>query len=44
MTLGEYDFVFEWTSKPSLKKIEDLIERVDEALAKVGVMYTMTTE
>jgi hypothetical protein len=44
MTLGDYDFVFEWTSKPSLKKIEDLIEKVDEALAEVGVMYTMTTE
>jgi hypothetical protein len=44
MTLGDYDFVFEWTSKPSLKKIEDLIEKVDEALADVGVMYTMTTE
>ena len=44
MTLGDYDFVFEWTSKPSLKKIEDLIEKIDESLADVGVMYTMTTE
>lgn len=44
MTLGDYDFVFEWTSKPSLKKIEDLIRMVDKALAGVGVMYTMTTE
>ena len=44
MTLGDYDFVFEWTSKPSLKKIEDLIEKIDEALAGVGVMYTLTTE
>ncbi len=44
MTLGDYDFVFEWTSKPSLVKIEDLIEKVDGVLAEVGVMYTMTTE
>jgi hypothetical protein len=44
MTLGDYDFVFEWTSKPNLSKIEDLIEKIDEALADVGVMYTMTTE
>jgi len=44
MTLGDYDFVFEWTSKPSLKQIEDLIEKIDEALADVGVMYTLTTE
>ncbi len=44
MTLGDYDFVFEWTSKPSLKKIESLIEKIDDALADVGVKYTMTTE
>jgi hypothetical protein len=44
MTLGDYDFVFEWTSKPSLMQIEDLIEKVDGVLAGVGVRYTMTTE
>ena len=44
MTLGDYDFVFEWTSKPSIIQIEDLIASVDSALADVGVMYTLTTE
>ena len=44
MTLGDYDFVFEWTSKPSIAKIEELIAVVDTALAEVGVLYTMTTE
>jgi hypothetical protein len=44
MTLGDYDFVFEWTSKPSITQIEDLIEKVDQALGKVGVLYTLTTE
>ena len=44
MTLGDYDFVFEWTSKPSIAKIEDLIAKVDSALAEVGVLYTLTTE
>ncbi len=44
MTLGDYDFVFEWTSKPSIKQIENLISKVDAALAKVGVLYTLTTE
>ena len=44
MTLGDYDFVFDWTSKPSIVKIEDLIAAVDTALAEVGVLYTMTTE
>ena len=44
MTLGDYDFVFEWTSKPSITQIEDLIAAVDTALADVGVLYTLTTE
>ena len=44
MTLGEHDFVFEWTSKPSMKKLQDLIEKIDEALAGLGVHYTLTTE
>lgn len=44
MTLGDYDFVFEWTSKPSLAQIEDLIGEVDAALGGVGVLYTLTTE
>ena len=44
MTLGDYDFVFEWASKPSITQIEDLIEKVDKELGKVGVLYTLTTE
>jgi hypothetical protein len=44
MTLGDYDFVFEWTSKPSIVQVEDLIANVDAALSDVGVLYTITTE
>ena len=44
MTMGDYDFVFDWTSKPSIAQIESLITKVDAALAKVGVLYTLTTE
>jgi hypothetical protein len=44
MTLGDYDFMFEWTSKPSIKQVEDLIAKVDTALGDVGVLYTLTTE
>ena len=44
MTLGDYDFVFEWTSKPSITQVESLITKVDAALEKVGVLYTLTTE
>lgn len=44
MTLGDYDFVFEWSDKPSMKKVQDLIEKVDKSLTGLGVHYTMTTE
>ncbi len=44
MTLGDYDFMFEWSSKPPLQQIEELIDQVDKALGEVGVLYTLTTE
>ncbi len=44
VTLGEYDFVFEWTEKPSMKKIQGLIENIDGALSDLGVHYSLTTE
>jgi hypothetical protein len=43
-SLGEYDFFFEWYSKPKREQIDDLIERIDEAMTKIGCMYTITTE
>jgi hypothetical protein len=43
-TLGEYDFYFEWYKKPSMSQIEDLIERIDEALMPLGVEYTLTSK
>ena len=43
-SLGEHDFFFEWYSQPKREQIVDLIERIDEALTKVGCMYTITTE
>lgn len=42
--LGEYDFVFQWTEKPSMKKIEDLLGKIDEALKDLGSRYTITTK
>ena len=44
MTLGEYDFMFEWTEKPTMKKIQGLIEKIDGALGELGVYYSLTTE
>jgi hypothetical protein len=43
-SLGEYDFYYEWFTKPTMKQIESLIERIDEALAPTGVKYTITTK
>ena len=43
-TLGEYDFFFEWFKKPTMKQLEDLIEKVDEALTPLNVKYTITSK
>ena len=45
MTLGEYDFVFEWAEKKaSMKRVQDLIEKIDGALGDLGVLYSLKTE
>ena len=43
-SLGEYDFFFEWFQKPTVAMVEDLMSKIDEALADVGVRYTLTTK
>jgi hypothetical protein len=43
-SLGEYDFYYEWFTKPTMKQVEGLIERIDKALAPTGVKYTITTK
>jgi hypothetical protein len=42
-SLGEYDFFFEWFKKPTTEQIENLLKRVDDALAPLGCLYTATT-
>jgi hypothetical protein len=42
--LGEYDFFFEWSEKPNMGKIEDLLGKIDEALKGLGCRYTITTK
>ena len=42
--LGEYDFFFEWTEKPTMAKIEQLVEKIDEALKGLGCHYTLLTD
>ena len=43
-SLGEYDFFFEWFKKPTMNELNNLIEKIDEALAPLGVKYTLTTK
>lgn len=43
-SIGEYDFYYEWFTKPTISQIEDLIVKIDEALTPTGVRYTITTK
>ena len=43
-SLGEYDFFFEWSKKPDAEQLNDLIVKIDEALAPLGSRYTITTK
>ena len=42
--IGEYDFYFEWSKKPTTEKFDNLIEKIDNALAPLGCKYTITTK
>lgn len=43
-SLGEYDFFFEWFTKPTTDQVNELIEKIDETLTPLGCKYTITTE
>lgn len=42
--LEEYDFYFEWLKKPELKELNELIEKIDDALMDLDCHYTITTK
>ena len=42
--LGEYDFFFDWDKNPSMAQVEELLGKIDEALADLGCYYTITTK
>ncbi len=42
--LGEYDFFFEWHEEPNASQINELIEKIDDALKPLGCLYTITTK
>lgn len=43
-SLGEFDFFFEWFTEPSMAQLNELIERIEKALAPLGCQYTITTK
>jgi len=43
-SLGEYDFFFEWFKEPKQSELNELIGKIDEALAPLGCHYAMTTK
>ncbi len=42
--LGEYDFFYEWAKEPTMKQVEDLLGKIDEAFDGLGCYYTLTTK
>ena len=42
--LGEYDFFFEWFTKPTFDQINQLLKKIDETLKPLGCKYTITTK
>jgi len=44
VTIGEYDFFFEWATDPNWEQVEDLIDKIDKALKPLGCNYTITTK
>jgi len=42
--LGDYDFFFEWSEEPTMEQVENLTEKMDEALKGLGCYYTITTK
>ncbi|MFB0558006.1 MAG: hypothetical protein ACETVY_02705 [Candidatus Bathyarchaeia archaeon] len=43
-SIGEYDFYFEWFTEPKMEQLKSLIKKIDEALAPLGVRYSITTK
>lgn len=44
VSLREYDFFFEWFEEPDREKLNELIEKIDQALKPLGCFYTITTK
>lgn len=42
--LGDYDFYFEWTKKPTGKEYSYFLSKIDEALTPLNIKYTLTSK
>ena len=42
--LGEYDFFYEWFTKPTVEQINELIKKIDKTIKSLGCRYTITTK
>jgi len=43
-SLGDCDFYFEWERKPGFEELMELIELIDDVLARVNCKYTTVTK
>ena len=41
--IGDFDFVFHWSKKPTEKQLRELISKIDDVLEDIGCRYTITT-
>ena len=44
VSLGEYDFYFEWFTEPTVEQLNELIEKIDETLTPIGCRYSITNK
>ena len=42
--IGKYDYVIEWLNIPTVNEIITLLDKIDSALKKAGVIYKITTK
>ena len=42
--IGAYDFYFEWFKDPEMEDLNNLIEKIDNALGPLRCRYTITTK
>jgi hypothetical protein len=41
VTLGDFDFYFEWYKKPTNDEVHTLLDQIDEVLSPLGCYYTI---